>query len=607
MINDKYMQATIPALPMQSSQVHDDSKIGHHHESGQRRLSKVVGFDVPLQVKRQRPNTEITAQNVTLAIQHGVTESDRKEAMYNACAAFDHGVQAAHDDEIRVGSDTAIFKHLTFLLFKRSMIEKEIDHHCRLQKGQDPDADPDLQQQVNDHEQDQGKDQNSDHDQPCEMEHDKENEINKTDTNELGLDTRLNSISEEIAFTLQGLEMVLRCSSDCVSVSFQRIGNEALPIILLLLKEQRARKLQQRKSFDLKHANSFQSTSTASTSVSDIKIDSTSYGFMIDRKISDGILKTCTKIIGHFARVGHLTDTLASAKHLLTTLRQIIAMPEDSHVPIQSRLNCLWIIANLACSAESMVKMAIQPGLIDTLVEVASHPTAKEEEECDTVVEYLQIIRSRSIAIRALLNLSWAHENKIPLTEHTYLVEVLLKTAAHRESSWTGHGKGVSWILMQSRRHAAGALRNLAAAPRRYKRRLCRLRDGNFLETLAEFATEDPDSVVRDKIHATLFNLVSADTAKLFVEKKLVLDAIVNAATSQDDDGGKDPDCASARTMAVQTLRDLEKSIPEDEADYDALRPALSRFDSQIAMKKSFSEFGNLGNLDATEDHTAVV
>ena len=65
MINDKYMQATIPALPMQSSQVHDDSKNGHHHESG-RRLSKVVGFDVPVQAKRQRPNTEITAQNVTL-------------------------------------------------------------------------------------------------------------------------------------------------------------------------------------------------------------------------------------------------------------------------------------------------------------------------------------------------------------------------------------------------------------------------------------------------------------------------------------------------------------------------------------------------------------
>jgi hypothetical protein len=547
-----------------------------------------------------------SALTLVTAIQHGVTESDRKEAMYNACAAFDHGVQAAHDDEIRVGSDTAIFKHLTFLLFKRSMIEKEIDHHSRSQK----DSVPDLQHQVHDQEKDHGKDQNSDNDQPYEMEHDKENEINKSDTNELGLDHRLNSISEEIGFTLQGLEMVLRCSSDCVSVSYQRIGNEALPIILLLLQEQRAQKLEQRKrqnGFDLSHANSFQSTSTASTSVSEIKVDRTSSGHLIDRKINDGILKSCTKIIGHFARVGHLTDTLASAKYLLTTLRQIIAMPQDSHVPIQSRLNCLWIIANLACSAESMVKMANQPGLIDTLVEVASHPTAKEEKECYTVVDYLQIIRGRSIAIRALLNLSWAHENKIPLTEHTDLIEALLNTAAHRESSWSGHGKGVSWILMQSRRHAAGALRNLAAAPRRYKRRLCRLRDGNFLETLAEFATADPDSVVRDKIHATLFNLVSADTAKLFVEKKIVLDAIVNAATSNDNDGPKDPDCASSREMAVQTLRELEKAIPEDEADYDALRPALCRFDSQIAMRKSFSEFGNMGNLDDDADHTAVV
>jgi hypothetical protein len=236
-----------------------------------------------------------------------------------------------------------------------------------------------------------------------------------------------------------------------------------------------------------------------------------------------------------------------------------------------------------------MIKMASTPGIIDTLVTAASHPTAKEEEECDNVLDYLKIIRSRSIAIRAILNLSWAHENKIPLSEHSDLVEVLLKTASHRESSWTGHGKGISWILMQSRRHAAGALRNLAAAPRRYKRRLCRMRDGNFLETIAEFATADPDSDVRNKIFATLFNLVSADTAKLFVEKKTVLDAIVNASTSDDDHGRDNSDCESSRTMARQTLRALEKSLPEDEAGYDALRPALSRFDSQIAMKKSLS------------------
>lgn len=581
MISDKYMQATIPALRMQSSAVPNDSNTGNHDQThpagaGQRRLSKVVGFAIPAPVKRQRPNTEITAQNVTLAIQHGVTEADRKEAMYNACAAFDHGVQAAHDDEIRVGADTAIFKHLTFLLLKRSMLEKEIEHNRRVKKDIDQDQD-----------------------EPFETEHNKENDndnaINKTEMDKSGSDSRLDSITEEIAYTLQGLEMVLRCSADCISVSFQRIGMEALPIILSLLQEQRVQKLQQLKnqnsndSLNLNHAQFFQSSSTSSSSFSEIMIDGSSIVHSIERKTSDGILKTCTKLIAHFARVGSLTDTLASTKYLLATLRKIIAMPQESLVPIESRLNCLWIIANLACSAANMIKMASMPGIIDTLVKVASHPTAEEEEKCDNVLDYLKIIRSRSIAIRALLNLSWAHENKIPLSEHSDLVEILLNAVSHRESSWTGHGKGVSWILMQSRRHAAGALRNLAAAPRRYKRRLCRMRDGQFLESVAECATVDPDSDVRDKLFATLFNLVSADTAKLFVEKKIVLDAIVNASTSQNDHGRKDPDCASSRTMALQTLRALEKSIPEDEAGYDALRPALSRFDSQIAIKKSLS------------------
>ena len=71
MISDKYMQATIPALRMQSSAVPNDSNTGNHDQThpagaGQRRLSKVVGFAIPAPVKRQRPNTEITAQNVTL-------------------------------------------------------------------------------------------------------------------------------------------------------------------------------------------------------------------------------------------------------------------------------------------------------------------------------------------------------------------------------------------------------------------------------------------------------------------------------------------------------------------------------------------------------------
>jgi hypothetical protein len=68
MISGKYMQATIPALRIQPSE--DDNDSGHHDQThptaGQRRLSKVVGFDIPSPIKRQRANTEITAQHVTL-------------------------------------------------------------------------------------------------------------------------------------------------------------------------------------------------------------------------------------------------------------------------------------------------------------------------------------------------------------------------------------------------------------------------------------------------------------------------------------------------------------------------------------------------------------
>lgn len=274
-------------------------------------------------------------------------------------------------------------------------------------------------------------------------------------------------------------------------------------------------------------------------------------------------------------------------------------------VPIEAKLNSLWVIANLACCAENMQKMAQHPQLLDTIVHVASHPNDNDESQCENVTEYLQILRSRSIAVRAILNLSWAHGNKIPFSEHSLLVDALLRAASQRRSSWTGHGMGVSGYLLQTRRHAAGALRNLAAAPRRYKRRLCRFRDScTFLETLADVATHDNDEVVREKIHATLFNLVSADTAKLFVEKQSVLDVIVRAATSnvgEDDSGMTDGAgeskstgnaTAAIQAMAVQTLQSLEKAIPEDEEDYDVLRPVLSRFDSQVAMFKSISRPG---------------
>ncbi len=500
------------------------------------------------------------------AIHHGVTENIRKDAMFNACAAFDHGVEIAHDDEIRVGADTAIFKHLTFLLFKRNMIERE--------------------KQEARHEDEKNMKALDQNDEKKKDEDDTQSDSNK----------EMDDIMDEITNTLKGLEMVLRASAECISVSFARIGKELLPIIIGLIQEQCVM------TFDacnkVNQASSLQSTSTASSTISveHVILDSNKAqsDHPVPRQLGGTMLKTATKIIGHFARVGSLTETLAQTKHLLTTLKQVIEIPENEApvVPLEAKLNCLWIIANLACSADNMIRMASYPGLIDTLVKVAQRPNSEDESQCNSTEDYLKLLRSRSIAVRAILNLSWAHENKVPLIEHPGLVEILLSVASHRRSTWTGNGKGVSTILLQSRRHAAGALRNLAAAPRRYKRRLCRLMDNTFLESLAEIAKNDVDEIVRDKIFATLYNLVSADTAKLFVEKKAVLDVIVGATASDDDSMGEDSKTSSnACSMAVQILSSLEKAIPEDEDDYDALRPILSRFDSQVVLIKSQSTF----------------
>lgn len=525
------------------------------------------------------------------------------------------------------------------------------------------------------------------------------------------------AILEEISNTFTALEMVLRCSAESISTCYARIGDELLQILIDFIQElsvdlSRVALLSQQQSSSssgsrsgLQLSPSSQSsteshprsrspttvtennttqqdldrsskTSTPTTScdgeeslegetttkeksssskqqqqVPTSPISSTNNPSV--QTASTVILKTCTKIIGHFARVGSLTETLANTGGLLDTLCDVITISHNinsnstgatttsttdngnssscsvsststpnetnnnnNNIPIEATLNSLWIIANLACSAENMILMSRNHKITETLFEIASHPNSYEENECQNmdIDRFINLIRTRSVAVRGILNLSWAQENKVPFTENVTLVDDLLRIASHRKSPWAGSGRGVSGILLQSRRHACGTLRNLAAAPRKCKRRLCRLKGGQFLESLADVARNDYDAEVRDKIHATLFNLVSADTAKMFTEKKSVLDVITSAATCPEQKGEDGVTTAQnnrtantdrgSRKMAENTLRSLEKALPEDDEGYDALRPTLSRFDSQIAMNRSISNLGsvtisvtNLGTL----------
>jgi hypothetical protein len=590
-------------------------KIHHQDQQVDKISSKMVNFEpLPVSVKKSRPSTEQTAQKVIIAINHGVNKQDRKEAILNACAAFDHGVETAHDDEIRVGADTSLFKHLTLLLFLRYT-------HCNM---------------------------NTSHDN------------SNLDVTQENASSSIASIKyheellQEISQTLEGLEMVLRCSAECVSVSFTRIGNELLPILLSIFSEIKYRRqniehmttstnistvddntdsdqvafntvnegnqeqnsTSQSQDMPLDphtsnrhHASSIDTDDSTPITCADNTphenssrasfvsnsgprstnacIHNLNTSFTFPTSTGDKICKVSSKIIGHFARVGSLTASLAETPNLLTTLQEMIAMPKGS-IPIESQMNALWVTANLACSAENMIKMAQHPKIIQTLVQVACHPNKDDEQICENAMAYLKLLRSRSIAVRALLNLSWAHENKIPMSENVTLVSALLATVSHRSSSWVGNGLGVSGVLLQSRRLAAGALRNLAAAPRRYKRRLCRVHESNFLDILADVASYDPDEDVRLKIHTTLFNLVSADTAKMFIEKQQVLNVIVKAASSGDP-YVVEPGSDSSFITAIRTLKALEKAIPEEEENYEVLRPILRRFDSQIAFDRSQS------------------
>lgn len=543
---------------------------------------KAVGFDLP--GKRQKPSAQLTAHTVVNDIHNSITKKDRINAIFTACATFNHGIEAVHDEEIQAGADIALVKHLTVLLLQRDRMRTSLAKQQKVKENQQPPTDTRYCG-------------GNSSDNPA-LSSEPKNSLSVdlspyTQADVMGIETEIND-------TVSAIEMVLRCSADSVSISFSRAGSDLLLLLLDIIQEE-TRKLQERENFpcsspvETSITAEKNSTSTlisltnddkppkthhdSSSTVSTLVPETVDKSQRKEQEVAESRLKTSTKIIGHFARVGSLTEAMAHTPSFLQTLQEIISLPPQHKAPVEATLNSLWILANLACSAENMVLMARTPNLIPVLVDIASHPTKEEEGSMDSITLYMELIRSRSIAVRAILNLSWAHENKVPFASNPALLDALLETVSHRTSPWAGGGRGVSGVLLQSRRHAAGALRNLGAAPRRYKRSLCRLRSGTFLDILAEIASNDPDSSVRDKMHATLYNLVSADTAKLFTEKQYVIDVISEAAMKKDEYTVEDG--SDSHTMASRTLRTLERSIPEDEEGYKVLRPHLmKRFDS---------------------------
>lgn len=277
----------------------------------------------------------------------------------------------------------------------------------------------------------------------------------------------------------------------------------------------------------------------------------------------DNILLKTTKILAHFARVGNATKSIAYYPNLLTTLLSLINVKPYECIPWEARLSALWIIANLACNQENMTMLLVNtPNLISTLVAVANRKLQFIPNNKATCLERtMEILRSRSIASRALLNLSYAPENKVYLSEQNELIDLLcdfiscrtLSSLVETNDAQTstkgmhyfhhhyGKSKTIQEIIITTRRYASGALRNIAASPRKIKIHLCHYNNGHILKVLtnAAFHNDNDDIGVLERVFGTLHNLSNQDTAEMIVSHPTLVLAIKNAllsSSSSDDD-----------------------------------------------------------------------
>lgn len=470
--------------------------------------------------------------------------------------ALNHEDQSTHNEEIMNNVDRALTKHLTYLLYLYSNVT-----------NQGPDAD------------------------------------NNTPNPKTNIATDQSSILRlELALTCDALESIYRATSEVVGLSFRRVG----PELLHLLKSLVHREINHRKeSFE----SATGSTATQQTqrpqdmSLSeeekrdmDDSIDQTTVQEGIVTAEGDLLLRKATKILAHFARVGEATKPLAYYPGLLECLVQLISTQPYDLVPWDARLSGLWTIANLACNAENMSMMASAPRLVQSLVDVAKRPLTPN----DTLEMLMEKLRSRSIASRAILNLSWAPENKILLAENTSLLELVANLCILRMApSAIGFSKNsttIQSIFDTTRRYAVGSLRNIAAAPRPTKIALCLYRDGHLLDVLADAAWNDADQDVKDRALATIHNLAVHDTAAsiasrphiVMLLKEVLVDANSGNSIGHGDTTNADPHLSNGTPQqhAHATLLVLERTITPDMDCYANLRDLLD------AVRQTPTEMG---------------
>lgn len=386
----------------------------------------------------------------------------------------------------------------------------------------------------------------------------------------------LEELFTEITWTCDTLESILRASPESVELCFERMGHQIMQLLVGLIDNELSRRTTlARQLSDEDQGNETPDLDSDSRTPDEYpsKMD------QIGTPEGDLLLRKICKIFGHFARVGKATKPMAHFPGLLGVLLSVISFRPYQVIPWESRLSALWTVANLACNSENMQMMTCAPRFIESLLEVSCRPLRPG----DTLETTMEVLRSRSLVARAVLNLSWSPENKLILSEHGPLLDLLLELTVHRTAPY-GQSRTVRGVLLSSRQYAVGALRNLAAAPRRVKLHLCKYNNGAVLDTFTDAVLNETDDGVKDRAIAAIHNLAVHDTASLLVQRQALVLILKDVLLS--DEAPSDLNEGTRKSHASATLMILERSITPEMESFENLQSLLAAVNPSAAGGK---------------------
>lgn len=459
--------------------------------------------------KKQRIVGNYSASDIVHLLNRAVSKNERIDVLENAKATFDHNNQDLHDSEIEAGADIALVKNLVFLEFRADF------HRAPVQ-------------------------------------HDKE------------------AITQEIGSLLTCLECVYRASSDVVGKSFNRVGNDLLRILVVLIDEQvesRRQGIPSPSSDDSKSLRPDATGINEGLQTENRPATTTQYG---SGQVHDLVLQQATKIIGHFARVGRATRPMARFPGFFRSILNLCNIRPFSKIPFQARLSCLWAIANLACNTDNMAMMMSTPTLVESLITISN----RRPSSGDNLETVMEIIRAKSIASRTILNLSWSPENKILMSDNAALVQALCRVALERQAPYK-HSKTMQKILVQTRRHSLASLRNLSAVPNRSKIVLCSRHHGKLLDVLTDVVLNETDPTAIDYSFSAIHNLTTQDTAEAIVDRAALVLALKNVLLEDTNDSQEGKNHSKKCQCASATILVLERAITPEKPSYENFRELL--------------------------------